>query len=130
MAPPRSLAPDKFPVSSQQIRDLDPETGSHQTACTAILSAFTETYDARARVGPQTPWFRGVLGAGRGESEAGDCGLRDWKTPQSVFVSVATFGGSVSPWIRPSEVRRSTDLPASPSEPDGERSRGAERVCI
>jgi hypothetical protein len=40
MARPRSPAPDKFPVFSLQIRNLDPETGSHQTACTCLFSKF------------------------------------------------------------------------------------------
>jgi hypothetical protein len=82
------------------------------------------------RIGPQYPVVSRGLGRGPGRRRTGDCGFRAWKTPQSVFFSVARLAGSDSLSIRPSEGRGSADLPASSWEPDGARSRGVERVCI
>ncbi len=50
-----------FPVCSQQIRDLRPETSSLQTAPTAIWSLVAETSAPIREQSQKTPRFRGVL---------------------------------------------------------------------
>jgi hypothetical protein len=106
----------RFPCISLVIRDLAEETSPPQTGSTAIQSA------AGTRVDPETQWFPRGFGRLAWRSRTGDRGLRAWKTPRSVFVSVAKLGGSDSLSIRPSDGWCSSELPASPCEP-GEAAR-------
>ena len=89
-----------------------------------------ETSRAHRGLAREIPAIPRALAVPLWRVRTGDCGLRAWKAPQSVLVSVAELGGSVSLSVRLSEGRRSTDFPAPPTDLDGARPRGAERACI
>jgi hypothetical protein len=95
-----SLIGEDFPVFSLWIRELAAETSSLQTGSTAIQSAAAETSGAQRGFGRERPAESRALGTPLGRIRTGDCGFRDSKAPQSVFVSVAELGGSVSLPIR------------------------------
>ena len=84
--------PCTFPIDQGTAR----ETSSPQTPPTAIESVLLETLTREVRWSPKTPCVRGVLGAGLWRGWTGDGGLAAWKRPDSVFVSVAKLGGSLS----------------------------------
>ena len=65
-----------------------------------LASAVAETLRPAPESSPETPAFPRGFGRRAGRTRTGDCGFRACKTPRSGFVSVVTFGGSVSLLIR------------------------------